>query len=108
VSRNEPSVQLGGEDGPVTVSRELLVDALRTAMEKGADEAKADEKATDRLLLPIELLKEGARKLKRALEAYQRVKSDDEFKHGDFAYFTKKAGLAAKALKDEVDKADKA
>lgn len=103
-SHKQPTVELPGRDGPVQLDRDRLVDALKAAIEEGADEAKADKRAAGRLNAPIELLTDADRKLKRALEAYSKVAQEKDFERGKFKYLVKKIGRYAEALKAEVEK----
>jgi hypothetical protein len=75
---------------PAEVERALVVDDLRVAFERAADDKKRDDKTADRLAAPSEYLKEADRLLKRALEAYRKVHTKPGFNNGKFFYLMKR------------------
>jgi len=101
-STGESTIEIPRGDTTVTLPRERIVDALRTAMEAATEEARTDQKAEDRLGAPIQHLAEGNRKLRKALDAYRNVAEDEDFKRGKFEYEVKKAGRNVDALKAEI------
>jgi len=103
-SRGESSIEMTGEDGPILLPRESVIDSVRTAMESAAEEAKADERAENRLQAPIDLAKEADRKLRKALESYERMRKVEDFDHGKFAYIVRKVDRTVEQLKDEIAK----
>ena len=103
-SREESSIEMTGEDGPILLTRESVIDSLRTAMESAVEEAKADERAENRLQAPIDFLKESDRKLRKALESYERMRKAEDFDHGRFAYLVRKVARTVEQLKAEIEK----
>ena len=103
-SREESSIEMTGEDGPILLTRESVIDSVRTAMESAVEEAKADERAENRLQAPIDFLKESDRKLRKALESYERMRKAEDFDHGRFAYLVRKVARTVEQLKAEIEK----
>ena len=70
-----PTVDIGDQ----TLSRDLFITALKGAMDDAAREARADRKASDRIVAPLKFMREAGRSLGRSLAAFQRVQDDQDF-----------------------------
>jgi hypothetical protein len=98
-SAQEQSVTLPTADGPKEFQRNTITDAVNDAMRTAADEARIAKRAGDALKLPIAQAKEAAKKLARALDAYENVKDDIDFDFDAFMHEIERAERALDALK---------
>lgn len=101
-SAQEETVTLPTADGPKEFQREAITDAVSDAMRTAADEARIAARAGDALKLPIAQAKDAAKKLAKALDAYEKVQGDSDFDFDAFKHEIERAERALDALKSGV------
>lgn len=103
-SSGENTVTLPSNEGePVELDREQFVDALRTAMDSAAEDARADQLVAGKLASPIDYANKANRSIGKSLEAYKRVHSQPGFKAGKLRYAVKKLARSIDALKGAIE-----
>ena len=101
-SANDETVELPTEEGSETVNREEFRANLQGALEDATQDKKDETKQQDKLKAPIDHLSRANRLLKRSLEAYEKVSSQEGFKLGKFKYQLRRVGRLVAALDEAV------
>lgn len=101
-------VQLPSKSGkPVEISREVLIDEMRAAIEDAAHEIRDAVKKGNRLEAPAGFLAEALRKLENARDSYQDARTDPKFDHNRFDERLKEIERMVEALRMEFDRTPK-
>jgi hypothetical protein len=101
-------VQLPSKSGkPVEISREVLIDEMRAAIEDAAHEIRDAVKKGNRLEAPARFLAEALRKLENARDSYQDARTDPKFDHNRFDERLKEIERMVEALRMEFDRTPK-
>ena len=101
-SATDDQVELPAAAERVTLPRDQVIDIVRGTMEEAADTARLDKKAEDQRGAPIMRLQSAERELRRALEAYRRIKTDGSFDHGRLKQLFSKLKRTVESFADEL------
>jgi hypothetical protein len=102
-SHTQDEVELTNGNGTVKVTGETLQDAVKAAVADAAELADQDSKAEDALEAPKKLAKDAVGKVRRALEAYKKVKDHGDFDSSEFDGSVKQLEDQIEALRREID-----
>jgi hypothetical protein len=101
-SATDDQVEVPGDAERVTLPRDQLIDVVRGTMEEAADTARLDKKAEGQRGAPILRLQSAERELRRALEAYRRIKTDSSFDHGRLKQLFAQLKRTVESFADEL------
>lgn len=101
-SAQASAVTLPTVDGEKSFSRDQVKEAVNDAMRTAAEDARAAARAGNSLNLPAQLVTDAATRLRKAREAYERVRSRSDFSDNSLREGMAKLARAFESLNETV------